>query len=90
MAKYIQIAPYREDCTITASAITGTMDGRTFVYELPKGRKFNLDKSDDLIECFQTAIAICSHHDQIEWLLNTHLGVKDARFYEKTPLTQAS
>lgn len=81
--KTIQIAPYKEDCTITEKAITGTMDGRTFVYELAEGDTFDLDCADAFIKCFQTAIAICSKQRQIEELLNTHFGITGAKFYEK-------
>lgn len=80
--KTLQIAPYRKDCTITKTAIRGTMDGRTFVFELATGQEFNLDQADDFVTCFQQAIALCSHQDQIEWLLNTYLGITGAKFYE--------
>jgi hypothetical protein len=79
--EHIQIAPYKEDCTITEKAITGTMDGRTFVYELTDDT-FNLDWADEFIKCFQTAIALCSKQWQVEELLNTHFKTT-GKFYEK-------
>lgn len=81
--KTIQIAPYHKDCTITDTRITGTMDGRTFVFELAPGDTFNREQDEEFISCFQQAIAICSKQSQIEWLLNTHLGVTGAKFYEQ-------
>lgn len=78
--KAIQIAPYKEDCTINEKAITGTMDGRTFVYELTKDT-FNLDCAEAFIHCFQEAIAICSKQRQVEELLNTHFKTT-GKFYE--------
>ncbi len=81
--KTIQIAPYRKDCTITKTTITGTMDGRTFVFELKKGDTFNLDQAEAFISCFQEAIALCSKQWQVEQLLNTHFGITGAKFYEK-------
>ena len=79
----IQIAPYKNDCTITGSKITGTMDGRTFVYELPNGLQFNTEDGDGFIKMFQQAIAICSKQPQIEELLNRCIGVQGGRFYEQ-------
>ena len=79
----IQIAPHREDCTITDDCITGTMNGKTFVYQLAEGDTFNLDHADAFISCFQQAIALCSKTAQVEWLLNTHLGITGAKFYIK-------
>ena len=35
--KTIQIAPYESDCRIEGKRVIGTMDGRTFVFELPEG-----------------------------------------------------
>ena len=58
------------------------MDGRTFVFELAKGYTFNLKHADAFISCFQQAIALCSKQRQVEELLNTHLGITGAKFYE--------
>ena len=80
--KTIQIAPYKKDCSITKTKITGTMDGRTFVFELANGDTFNLKQTDAFISCFQQAIALCSKQWQVEELLNTHLGITGAKFYE--------
>lgn len=81
--KTIQIAPYRKDCTITDTTITGTMAGRTFVFELAPGDTFNRDQDEEFISCFQQAIALCSKQREIETLLNRHFGCAGARFYEK-------
>ena len=80
--KTIQIAPFKKDITINETKITGTMNGRTFVFELANGDTFNLNQADALISCFQQAIALCSKQWQIEELLNTHLGITGAKFYE--------
>ena len=79
----IQIAPYKKDCTISGSKITGTMDGRTFVYELPKGLQFNTEDGGGFIGAFQQAIALCSKQPQIEELLNRYFGIQGGRFYEQ-------
>lgn len=79
--KTIQIAPHREDCTITDTRITGTMNGKTYVFQLANGDTFNLDQADAFISCFQQAIALSSKTSQAEWLLNTHLGITGAKFY---------
>ena len=80
--KTIQIAPHKEDCTITDTAIRGTMDGRTFVYELGPGETFNLDQADKFIESFRTAIGMLSKPWQITDVLNSYFGVPDGKFYE--------
>lgn len=79
----IQIAPYKKDCTISGSKITGTMDGRTFVYELPNGLQFNTEDGDGFIGMFQQAIALCSKQWQVTELLNSCIGVQGGRFYEQ-------
>lgn len=79
----IQIAPYKKDCTITDTKITGIMDGRTFVYELPNGLQFNTEDGNGFIGMFQQAIALCSKLPQIEELLNRCIGVQGGRFYEQ-------
>jgi len=85
--KTIQIAPRREDCTIDDTTIRGTMDGRTFVFQLAAGDTFNREQDEEFIKCFHQAIAICSKQWQIEELLNTHFGITGARFYEETRQT---
>lgn len=80
--KTIQIAPYREDCTIDDTRITGKMDGRTFVFELAEGDTFNREQDEEFIIAFQQAIALCSKQWQVEYLLNQYLGTSGARFYE--------
>ena len=78
----IQIAPYKKALTITETKITGTMNSRTFVFELANGDTFNLNQADAFISCFQQAIALCSKQWQVQELLNTHLGITGAKFYE--------
>lgn len=80
--KTIQIAPYREDCTITDTKITGKMHGRTFVFELADGDTFDRSQDEQFIKCFQEAIFLCSKPMQIEELLNAHFGCSGAKFYE--------
>ena len=83
--KTIQIAPYKEDCTVTEKRITGTMGGRKFIYEIPDNVAvtFDLDCRDWFIKCFCEAIAICSKQWQVNDLLNGHFGIDFGRFYEE-------
>ena len=70
----IQIAPNREDCRIEGKKVIGTMDGRTFIFELPD--YVNDPKSEEvketMISNFREAIALCSKPWQVEDLLNRH------------------
>lgn len=61
---------------------TGTMDGRTFVYEIPD--KYEIDEviHDALIKTFRQAIALCSKQWQVEQVLNDYWGIEGGKFYE--------
>lgn len=80
--KTIQIAPRKEDCRIDGNKVTGTMDGRTFVYEIPD--KYEIDEvvHDTLIKSFRQAIALCSKQWQVESLMNDYWGIEGGKFYE--------
>lgn len=80
--KTIQIAPHREDCRIDGNKVLGTMDGRTFVFEIPQSVKWTKEQEETMIRNFQEAIAICSKPKQIEWCLNQHWGIEGGKFYE--------
>ena len=82
--KTIQIAPYREDCRIEGKKVIGTMDGRTFVFELPERVSMPRAKavSETMISNFCEAIALCSKQWQIEDLLNRHWQIEGGKFYE--------
>lgn len=81
----IQIAPYREDCRIVGKKVTGTMGGRTFVFEVPERYAMPRTKVEraTMIDNFREAIALCSKPRQIERLLNDHWQIEGGRFYEK-------
>lgn len=80
----IQIAPHREDCRIDGNKVLGTMNGRTFVFELPKNVIIsdNDGLKETMIANFREAIAMCSKPWQIEDLLNRHWGISGGKFYE--------
>lgn len=80
--KTIQIAPYREDCRIEGHKILGTMDGRTFVFEMPETVIWAKDQEETMIRNFQEAIALCSKPWQIEYCLNSHWDIEGGKFYE--------
>ena len=82
--KTIQIAPYRKDCKIVGNNIIGTMDGRTFVFTLPKNVRMPETKYEQncIISNFIEAIAICSKPLQVEQLLNDHWQIKGGTFKE--------
>ena len=83
--KTIQIAPYRKDCRIDGKKVIGTMDGRTFVFELPKRVRMPEDKPtrETMISNFCEAIALCSKAWQVEDCLNRHWGIEGGKFYEE-------
>lgn len=82
--KTIQIAPYREDCRIDGKKVIGTMDGRTFVFELPARVRMPEDGATraTMISNFCEAIALSSKPWQAERLLNEHWQIKGGKFYE--------
>lgn len=81
----IQIAPYRKDCRIEGKKVIGTMDGRTFVFELPEGVGMPRAKRtrETMIANFCAAIAMCSKPWQITQLLNDNWGISGGKFYEQ-------
>lgn len=81
----IQIAPNREDCRIEGKKVIGTMDGRTFVFELPKSVRMPRAKvvKDAMIRNFCEAIALCSKPWQVEDLLNRHWQIEGGKFREE-------
>lgn len=81
----IQIAPYREDCRIEGNKVIGTMDGRTFVFVVPKGVRMPSDEAtrQTMISNFCEAIALCSKQWQVEDCLNRHWQIKGGKFYEE-------
>ena len=84
--KTIQIAPYKEDCRIDGKKVIGTMDGRTFVFELPERVRMPEDEAvrATMISNFCEAIALCSKPWQIEDVLNRHWNIKGGKFYEQS------
>lgn len=80
----IQIAPYKEDCKIVGNKVVGTMDGRTFVFELPERVGMPKDEAirQTMINNFCEAIALSSKPWQVEWILNEHWSIKGGKFYE--------
>lgn len=80
--KTIQIAPYKKDCHIDGNKVTGTMDGRTFVFEVPEKYNIPEDLKDTMISNFCEAIALCSKQWQIEEVLNKHWQITGGKFYE--------
>ena len=80
----IQIAPYKEFCSIHGHKIAGTMGGRTFVFELPENVEMpELDwQKEMMISNFCEAIALCSKQWQVEDLLNNHWQIEGGKFYE--------
>lgn len=80
--KTIQIAPYKKDCRIDGNKVTGTMDGRTFVFEVPEKYNIPEDLKDTMISNFCEAIALCSKQWQVEEVLNRHWQIKGGKFYE--------
>ena len=83
--KTIQIAPNKGACRIDGKKVIGTMDGRTFVFELPERVRMPEDESvrETMINNFCEAIALCSKQWQVEDLLNRHWNIKGGKFYEK-------
>ena len=83
--KTIQIAPYRDDCRIEGKKVIGTMDGRTFVFELPESVRMPRAKAvrETMINNFCEAIALSSRPWQVERLLNDHWGIEGGKFYEE-------
>ena len=83
--KTIQIAPYHKDCRIDGKKVIGTMDGRTFVFELPE--HVSMPESEEtreiMIDNFCAAIGLCSKQWQVEDVLNNHWGIKGGKFYEE-------
>lgn len=80
----IQIAPNEEDCRIEGRKVIGTMGGRTFVFEVPKGCTMPRRKLERecMIKNFRMAIALCSKQWQVEDLLNNHWQIEGGKFYE--------
>ena len=81
--KTIQIAPHRNDCRVVDNKVTGTMDGRTFVYEIPSEYEISEDAHNALISTFREAIALSSKPWQVESLMNDFWGIEGGRFYEE-------
>ena len=81
--KVIQLAPHRNDCRVVDNKVIGTMDGRTFVYEIPAEYEIGEDIHDSLISTFCEAIALSSKPWQVEQLLNDHWGIKGGKFSEQ-------
>ena len=83
--KTIQIAPYKDDCKIDGKKVIGTMDGRTFVFELPDHVSMPADEKTRsvMIDNFCEAIALCSKPGQSEDLLNKDWQIDGVKFYEK-------
>jgi len=81
--KTIQIAPYKEDCRIDGKKVIGTMDGRTFVFELPERVRMPEDEATraTMISNFCEAIALSSKWHQVESLLNEHWQIEGGKFY---------
>ena len=77
----IQIAPYQKDCRMIGRRIIGTMNERTFVYELPSDERPYTEES--MIANFCEAIALCSKQWQVEELLNNHWGIEGGKFWEE-------
>lgn len=83
--KTIQIAPYEKDCKIIGHTVTGTMDGRCFVFAVPDRYRMPEDEAvrRTMIHNFCEAIALCSKQWQVESLLNEHWHIKGGKFYEQ-------
>lgn len=81
--KTIQIAPYKKDCRIDGHKVIGTMDGRTFVFEIPANVTWAKEQEETMLHNFREAIALCSKQWQIEQLLNEHWGIEGGKFYEQ-------
>lgn len=81
--KTIQIAPNWKECTVEGGRITGTLDERTFHYDLPDGFCFDEANADRFKRDFCAAIALCSKQGQITDLLNRHFGVEGGKFWEE-------
>lgn len=83
--KTIQIAPNREDCRIEGKKVIGTMDGRTFIFELPENVRMPRAKAvrETMISNFCEAIALCSKRWQVEDLLNRHWQIEGGKFREE-------
>lgn len=88
--KTIQIAPYKKDCKIEDNKVIGTMNGRTFVFELPKNVRMPKDEPtrQAMINNFCEAIALCSKRWQIEDCLNRHWQIIGGKFYEEWEPTE--
>ena len=81
--KTIKIAPDREECRIEGNKVIGTMDGRTFVFEIPKNYTIPADLVETMISNFREAIALCSKPWQVEDCLNRHWNIDGGKFYEE-------
>ena len=81
--KTIQIAPYDKDCKVIGHKITGTMNGRTFVYDIPSEYEVYSYQHEYLIKCFCAAIALASKPWQVTNALNEQFGIEGGKFYEK-------
>ena len=81
--KTVKIAPDREECRFEDNKVIGTMDGRTFVYEIPKEYTVPENLVETMIESFREAIALCSKQWQVEDCLNRHWSITGGKFYEK-------
>lgn len=81
--KVIQIAPHKEDCKVNGNKVIGTMDGRTFVYEIPAEYEIGEDVKDALIATFRQAIGLCSKPWQVTEILNNYWNISGGMFYEE-------
>lgn len=81
--KTIQIAPYKKDCKVENNRVIGTMDGRTFVFEIPIKYHVSPKIHETLISNFCEAIALCSKPWQVEWCLNQHWNIEGGKFHEE-------
>lgn len=79
--KTIQIAPYRKDCKVDGNKVIGTMDGRTFVAEIPDNYTIPKALEETMIKHFCEAIALSSKAWLVRDLLSDVWGV-NVRFYE--------
>lgn len=80
--KTIQISPYRQDCRIEDNKVIGTMNGRKFVFEIPKSYEIPENLVETMINNFCEAIALSSKSWQVETLLNQHWNIEGGKFYE--------
>lgn len=78
----IQIAPSASECRIEDHKVIGTMDGRTFIFEIPSRYSIPKNLHKVMISNFREAIALCSKPWQVEELLCLHWHITNGKFYE--------